>query len=129
MTVSGNISAGSSATTVGTLTTGSQTWNAGGGYVANFANTATGDKLIMSGLTVSATNAPGGQFLVTPQNVALVSGTSFVIATDTNTSTGTVDPLQHRPDDWRPDPCAGDERFARDRRHAGAFLGPGRRRV
>ena len=91
--VSGNISAGATASTVGTLTTGSQTWNAGGGYIANFAGTATGDKLLMSGLTVTATNASGGQFTVTPQNVALSAGTSYVIATDTNTSTGTVDPF------------------------------------
>ena len=91
--VSGNISAGATASTVGTLTTGSQAWNAGGGYIANFANTATGDKLIMSGLTVTATNASGGQFTVTPQNVALAAGTSYVIATDTNMSTGTVDPF------------------------------------
>ena len=71
----GTVTAGSGATTAdttGSLTTGTQTWNAGGQYLAkvnagtvsNGSNggTATADQLVMSGLTI--TSSPSGPFAV-----------------------------------------------------------------
>ncbi len=70
---------------VGTLTTGAQAWNAGGGYLNKVTGTATADLLVMSGLTVGATAA--NPFTVTAQGtgVSLANGASIVIATDVNT--------------------------------------------
>ncbi len=88
--VGGIITAGANGTSVGTLTTGAQAWNAGGTFLAKFSSATTSDRLLMSGLTISATNAAGGQFSVTPSGpgVVLTSGTSVLIATDSDLSPG-----------------------------------------
>jgi fibronectin-binding autotransporter adhesin len=89
----GTITAGSGATTadtVGTLTTGGQTWNAGGTFVNKVAGTTTvtsNDLLVMSSLTLPAT----GTFAVTVIStagtpLALPASGSIVLADDTDTS-------------------------------------------
>ena len=95
----GTITAGTGATandTPGTLNSGSQSWNAGGGYVAKFSSATSGDLLVMSGLTVNATNASSSTvFTVTPVNVQLAAGASIVIAKEGTAATapGAADPF------------------------------------
>ncbi len=84
--VYGTIDAGAAAGTIGTLTTGAQTWNAGGGLVAETDGT-TADHLVLSGLTVT----PTGTFTVTPDSttggsLTLAKGAVLVLATDSNVS-------------------------------------------
>ena len=85
--VSGTITGGLADGSLGTLTTGSQTWYAGGTYVAKVdaANTAT-DRLVMSGLTVSS--APASPFTIdlAGGNATAATGT-FIVAVDTGATT------------------------------------------
>ena len=94
----GTITGGTGATTadtVGTLTTGAQTWNAAGGYVAKVASTSSFDKLVMSGLTVNATTT--GSFAVTllGSGTTVAVGQQLVIATDTITTTASANPFKN----------------------------------
>ena len=85
----GTITAGSGATAgsaPGTLTTGPQSWNASGGYVAKVASTTLADKLVMSGLTVPAVMATPFTVTALGTGVTLASGGQVLIATDANTS-------------------------------------------
>ena len=109
VSVSGKISAGSttgSSDTIGTLATGSQTWNGGGAYVfkllstAGSTNTGTGagtqtgnaginwDKLKMSGLTIAATSGSKFTIIITPlaQAMSFTTGAKFEIANVTSGS-------------------------------------------
>ena len=82
LAVNGTITAGGSSTTVGTLTTGTEAWNANGAFAVKTTSTggnttvATNDELVMSGLTVSS-----------PFNVS-VSGLSDSTTTFISTSLG-----------------------------------------
>ena len=82
----GTITAGPDAATTGTLTTGAEAWNASGGLLAKVSAAGTAnDVLVMSGLTISASNAPGGRFNVTVTSTGtptLASGSVLVIADD-----------------------------------------------
>lgn len=91
VTVNGIITAGPDAATTGTLTTGSQTWNSGGKYLAKFSSdgtTVSNDKLIMSGLTLSADS--GNQFiikLISYSSLTLSDAFSYLLARDTSDTT------------------------------------------
>ncbi len=92
----GTITAGVDDNTVGTFnTSGGQTWNPGGTYAAKFTGPSTGDLLIMSGLTINATNASSSTvFTVSPQNVQLGSNGQIVIATaGVNATSPIADPF------------------------------------
>lgn len=82
----GRITAGAGDANVGVLTTGPQTWagdTSGGRYIAKVTATSA-DRLVMSGLTVSA--SAGTPFLVSAvgAGVKLEPGQRVLIATDTN---------------------------------------------
>jgi autotransporter-associated beta strand protein len=90
----GTITAGTGATatdTPGTLTTGSQAWNSSGAYVAKFsADGSTNDRLVMSGLTVSAgASNTSSAFVVNVQGSTAESlpANTYVLAVDTGTTT------------------------------------------
>ncbi len=89
--VAGTITGGATNALTGTLTTGVQTWNSTGQYVAKVfdaSNTSTGtagnDRLVMSGLTVAsgfAVNISSGTVSSLP------AGTVLVLADDTEAAT------------------------------------------
>ena len=80
--VNGTITAGATATAVGTLTTGPEAWNAGGAYLSKVTSaTAASDELVMSGLTITSPftiNVSSGTTAVT-----VPTTTTFVLADDT----------------------------------------------
>ena len=94
------VTTGSGATasdTPGKLTTGAETWAANGTFVDKVASTtgaagtSTGyGELVLSGLTLSATNASGSQFIVnvisTTGTQTVPAGTVLVLADNTDTS-------------------------------------------
>ena len=87
----GTITAGTGATTadtMGTLTTGAQSWNASGAYAAKVATGGTAnDELVMSGLTVAAnSSSPFAVNVVAGSTVSLAPTAQLVLAVDTNTS-------------------------------------------
>jgi fibronectin-binding autotransporter adhesin len=89
----GKITAGSGATasdSIGNLSSGSQTWNASGGFVAKFAaDNSVNDRLIIAGLTVNA--APGTPFTIDVQGTGIGSTTnSYLLAVDTGVSFATT---------------------------------------
>ncbi len=99
VTVNGTIGAGASSTAIGTLTTGSQTWDAGGAFLSKFnasipsstATAQTTDRLIMSGLTidpgVSASTPFGISLSNTSSAVAITdAATRIILATDNDSS-------------------------------------------
>ena len=97
VTVAGTITGGAGAATtdaVGTLTTGPQAWPAGGAFVANLdAADVNADRLVMSGLTVSATKASPFVINVVGDAATAAAG-RFTIATDTGATGGpTTDPF------------------------------------
>lgn len=84
VTVAGTIAAGPDAATVGNLSTGVQTWTAGGTFLDKLAgDDSANDRLVLSGLTYSGTpftvNLSGA-------NASSASGT-FVLAVDTGATT------------------------------------------
>jgi hypothetical protein len=90
VTVDGTITAGPNAATVGTLTTGQQAWEGGGTFLAKFAaDDSANDRLVMTGLTVSAT--PGAPFTVDVAGAAIgdVAG-QYVLAVDTGATYATT---------------------------------------
>ena len=91
--VAGTITAGPDANTVGSLTTGNQSWNASGGYAVKLGPSGTNDALTMTGLTVNASS--GAPFTVRPTNPANTrSGMTYTIAYDSNaTGTSAADPF------------------------------------
>ncbi len=86
--VAGNLTPGPNSTTIGTLTTGAETWNSSGGYGPKVAAAgASNDQLVMSGLTISSTAT--SPFTVTPSALnasSPVTSSSLVLAIDTNTA-------------------------------------------
>ncbi len=64
--VAGTITAGVDAATTGTLTTGTETWNGSGGYVAKIIG-ASNDMLFLSGLTINSSS--GGAVHGVPQRL------------------------------------------------------------
>ena len=85
VTVAGTIAAGPDNVNVGTLSTGTETWNGSGGYTVKVsaAGTAT-DQLVMSGLTIQSTAA--APFTVLPTNTTNLASGTYVIAVDQNAS-------------------------------------------
>jgi fibronectin-binding autotransporter adhesin len=89
--VQGTITAGANASTgIGTLTTGAQQWNASGALLAKVSASGTSnDELVMSGLTIEASNAPGSQFNLNLTGLGAVTapltgtGSVLVLANDT----------------------------------------------
>ena len=80
--VAGTITGGQDANTIGTVTSGSQSWNGSGSYLVKIASG--NDLLVMSGLTINASS--GAPFTVNPSFTGtLANGSSYVIATDQNT--------------------------------------------
>ena len=89
VTVAGTITAGPDAATVGNLSTGVQTWNASGAYVAKLTgDTTANDRLILSGLTVAATSANRFTVNVTGTNASSATQASYVLAVDTAATSG-----------------------------------------
>ena len=86
VTVAGTITAGATATTVGNLSTGTQTWNASGSYAPKLITT-TSDRLVMSGLTVTATPANPFVINLTGTNASTGTGT-YVLAVDQGATAG-----------------------------------------
>ena len=86
---SGAVITGGTKTSIGKLTTGSETWESGGKYSVQTDGT-TNDKLVMTDLNPLT----GGPFTIELSGVAgpATLGRSIVIATDTNVSGG-VDPF------------------------------------
>ena len=123
------IATGADNVTIGTLTTGPETWNGNastGGLIVKSTGATTG-LLVMSGLTISpATTTALTPFFVTVSNVSggaasLTSGQTVIIATDSNTApVGRAQPVPGRAGG----PVAGaefsDDRPGGPRRHAGA---------
>jgi fibronectin-binding autotransporter adhesin len=96
VTVLGTITAGPSDSTVGTLLTGTENWNTSGGggiYVDKVAaNAQSNDRLVMSGLTISA--SAGSPFTINLTGTAApsISGT-YVLAVDTGATSAAADPF------------------------------------
>ena len=93
----GTITGGTAAATgaVGTITTGPLEWGKLGVYSVKLASPTSSDRLVMSGLTID----PSAGFMVMPVGtggtVTLASGSSILIATDSNTSSpSSVNPFQ-----------------------------------
>ena len=87
--VAGTITAGPDAATVGNLSTGLQTWNGSGSYLAKLTgDTTANDRLVMSGLTVTATS--GNRFVVnlTGTNASSATLARYVLAVDQGATTG-----------------------------------------
>ena len=88
--VNGIITAGPDLVTAGTLTTGTQTWNAGGGYVAKVTS-AGSDQLVMSGLTITAMNTSSATeftvYLNGSTGSTAVTAAGIVLANDSSGST------------------------------------------
>ena len=85
--VAGTLTPGPNATTIGALTTGTETWNSSGGLAPKIAAAgASNDQFVLSGLTISSTAA--NPFTASPSNVssAVTSSSSLILATDTNTA-------------------------------------------
>jgi fibronectin-binding autotransporter adhesin len=78
----GTITGGPDGVTPGTLTTAGQTWNAGGAFAVKVSgDSSANDQLVMSGLTIAATNASSGG---TPFTVAVTGlGSSASVITST----------------------------------------------
>jgi fibronectin-binding autotransporter adhesin len=92
VTSGGKVTAGSGATaadSIGTLTTGVQTWNASGGYVAKTDGTSA-DQLVMGGLSIAAssTAAPFTVTVVGTGAGATLSTVPITIAIDKSTNVG-----------------------------------------
>ena len=90
-TVTGGGGAGP-ADAVGNLSTGAQTWNAGGAFVAKIdAANANTDRLVMSGLTVNATaTTPFTVNLQGTNLAAIADGSTYVLAVDTGATFATT---------------------------------------
>ena len=87
--VAGRITAGATAATTGTLTTGAETWNGSGGYVAKVAGSSN-DTLVMSGLTINAVGGtPFTVFLNGSSGAALTTG-GIVLAVVNNGTPGYI---------------------------------------
>ncbi len=85
----GTITAGADAVTVGNLSTGTQAWSGGGTYLAKMATDGSAaDRLVMSGLSVTAT--AGTPFVVNVTGAVAASAPlgQYVLAVDA----GTTDP-------------------------------------
>ena len=85
--VNGKITAGSGATTtdttIGTLSTGNETWNTGGTYAVKIgATNGSSDELIMTGLT-NATSSPFNIQVVGLSTSTFYGGYKYIIADDT----------------------------------------------
>ncbi len=100
VTVNGTITGGPDGVAVGTLSTTTQAWNTGGGYVAKVTDTSgsNNDKLIMSGLTIASgftvtlqpTNGSSPKFTANSPTLTTSgsqpAGSYIVLATDTESA-------------------------------------------
>jgi fibronectin-binding autotransporter adhesin len=83
--VSGTITGGPDAVTTGNLSTGAQTWNAGGTYLDKFsADGTTHDELIMSGLTVASNASSPFTVAVTSTGTPTLGTTPYILANDSD---------------------------------------------
>jgi fibronectin-binding autotransporter adhesin len=84
--VAGTITAGQDAGTIGTLTSGAETWNSSGGYVAKITGSSN-DMLVMSGLTINAVSGtPFTVFLNGSSGAALTTGGTVLASVSPGTA-------------------------------------------